>query len=70
VWENPNVDPLGCSNKAQHRVTEDTITPSIAETVANENLSDALLCRKINDRRDRFVAFQNFSRRARFFSRF
>jgi hypothetical protein len=70
VRENSNVDFFGRSDKAQYRITEDTITPRVSEAMANENLSDALLPGEIDNRKDRVAAFQNFGCRSRFFSCF
>ena len=67
--EDSDVDTFRRANEAEHRITEDAIPPGVAVAVSNENLRDAFLTRKFDNRGYRIVAFQNFGRGAGLFRR-
>ena len=67
--EDSDVDTFRRANQAEHRITEETIPPSVVGAVPDENLRDAFLTREFDNRRYRIIAFQHFGRSAGLFRR-
>src|ERR1700693_2289242 len=67
--ENSDVDAFSRANEAEHRITEKAIPPGVVVTVPDENLRDAFLSRKLDNRGNRIVAFQHLGAGAGFFCR-
>jgi hypothetical protein len=60
VREDSDVDAFGRANEAEHRIAENTVPPGVVCTVSDENLRDAFLVGKLDNRIYRIVALQNF----------
>ena len=64
-----NVDTFGRANEAEHRIAEKSIPPRVVRAMSDENLCNAFVARKLDNRGYRIVAFQHFSGGAGLFRR-
>src|SRR5258707_8032395 len=67
--EAPHVDTFRRANEAEHRIAEKAIPPRVVGAVYDENLCNAFVTRKLDNRGYRIVAFQHFGGGAGLFRR-
>src|SRR6266851_6253131 len=69
VREDPDIDTVRRANEAEHRIAEKAIPPRVEGAMPDENLCNAFVTRKLDNRGDRIVAFQHFGGGAGLFRR-